>query len=71
MIELKYKDVLFGLLGIGGWIILLISVIWGFFHNYWVIININTYNEALLDLVIVLGCLIFLLYYFIEKVKKI
>ena len=68
---MKYKDVLFFCLGMGGWIILLITVIWGFFHDYWVIININIYNEALLDLVIILGCLIFSLYYFIKKVKEI
>jgi len=71
MKEMKYKDVLFYFAGIGGWIIVFTTVIWAFFNDYWYAFRINKYGEAWLDLIVIIGIMVFFTYYFIGKVKEI
>lgn len=68
---MKYRDVLAVFLGIGGWMIIGITVIWAFFHDGWYAFHINKFGEMWLDLLIIALVLIFLIYYFIGKVKEI
>lgn len=68
---MEYKDVLFFFVGIAGWFIVFTTVIWAFFHDYWYAFHINKYNEAWLDLIVIIGIMFFFVYYFVGKVRKI
>ena len=68
---MKYKDVLFFFVGISGWGIILITVIWAFFHDYWYAFHINRFGEVWFDLAIIIGIMTFFIYYFVGKVREI
>lgn len=67
---MKYKDILFLFLGIGGWIIVFITMIWALFHDFWYAFHINKYGEAWLDILIVVIILIFMVIYLVQKIIR-
>lgn len=68
---MKYKDVLFFFIGISGWFIIGITVLWAFFHEGWYAFHINKYGEQWFDMSIIVIIIAFFIYYFIGKVKEI
>lgn len=68
---MKYKDTLFYLFSIMGWIIISFTVIWALFHDNWYAFHINRFGEIWVDLIIILGIIIFMGYYFIQKIREI
>ena len=68
---MKYRDILFNLLSITGWVIISITLIWALFHDNWYAFQLNGFGEVWIDLVIVILVIIFMIYYFIHKIKEI
>ena len=68
---MKFRDVVFFCLGVAGWLIVIITVFWAIFHNLHVTIHINYFGEAWLDVAIIIGVIIFLIYYFVRRIQEI
>lgn len=67
---MEYRDVLFYCIAIAGWVIVLITFLWAFFHDGWYAFHINMFGEAIYELIFIIGIIGFMIYYFIMKVKK-
>lgn len=69
--DIKFKDVLMWLFALGGWLIILITVLWAFFNGGWYAFHINLFGEMYLDFAITIAIVVFIIYYIIKAIREI